>query len=290
MPEFETDGPGPAVHGGDHRPARRRRGSGARHAGTRAAPAATDKAVLHVHGFGDYFFQTAYAECWTYRGLRLLRARPAQVRPVDPRRTRRRTSSPTWREYFAELDEAYRRVTDRDGHDHVVVSAHSTGGLIMPLWADDRSPAAGRRWCSTRRGSTCRASLLLRTVGTKAINQLGARRPYAVIPRNVTGLYARACTRTTRASGTSTSSGSRGVLPRLRRLAAGDPARSRRGCTAVDVAAPVLVLTSGAQLYPPEMGERRPPARTSCSTSSRSAWAPSSAARDVVRIEGARTT
>ena len=35
---------------------------------SRAAGAPTDRAVLHVHGFADYFFQTAYAEWWTDRG------------------------------------------------------------------------------------------------------------------------------------------------------------------------------------------------------------------------------
>lgn len=34
----------------------------------RPAGEATDRAVLHVHGFADYFFQTAYAEWWTERG------------------------------------------------------------------------------------------------------------------------------------------------------------------------------------------------------------------------------
>jgi alpha-beta hydrolase superfamily lysophospholipase len=34
----------------------------------RAAAAQTTKAVLHLHGFADYFFQTGYAEWWTERG------------------------------------------------------------------------------------------------------------------------------------------------------------------------------------------------------------------------------
>lgn len=34
----------------------------------RRAHTTTRKAVLHVHGFADYFFQTAYAEWWNDRG------------------------------------------------------------------------------------------------------------------------------------------------------------------------------------------------------------------------------
>ena len=34
----------------------------------RAAAGPTTKAVLHLHGFADYFFQTAYAEWWNDLG------------------------------------------------------------------------------------------------------------------------------------------------------------------------------------------------------------------------------
>ena len=50
----------------------------------RAAAAPTDKAVLHVHGFADYFFQTEYAEWWNARGYDFYAHRPEEVRPVHP--------------------------------------------------------------------------------------------------------------------------------------------------------------------------------------------------------------
>ena len=43
-------------------------------------------------------------------------------------------------EYFDELDAAWGRIIDRDGHDHVVVTAHSTGGLTLSLWAERAPP------------------------------------------------------------------------------------------------------------------------------------------------------
>ena len=106
----------------------------------RTAGGPTTKAVLHVHGFADYFFQTGYAEWWTERGYDFyaldLRKYGRSLRPHQ---------TPNYvtdlRDYFAELDEAWTRVTERDGHDHVVISAHSTGGLIIALWADERQPA-----------------------------------------------------------------------------------------------------------------------------------------------------
>jgi len=42
------------------------------------------------------------------------------------------------REHFPELDAAHQRITERDGHQQVVVVGHSTGGLIAPLWAHER--------------------------------------------------------------------------------------------------------------------------------------------------------
>src|SRR3954466_7709073 len=87
----------------------------------------TTKAVLYVHGFCDYFFQTAYAEWWTERGYDFyaldLRKYGRSLRPHQ---------TPNYvtdlRDYYPELDEAWQRVTERDEHSHIVLAAHSTGG------------------------------------------------------------------------------------------------------------------------------------------------------------------
>jgi len=101
----------------------------------RRAAEPTGRAVLHVHGFCDYFFQTAYAEWWTERGYDFyaldLRKYGRSLRPHQ---------TPNFvtdlREHFPEIDAAFVRITERDDHDHVVISAHSTGGLIVSLWAN----------------------------------------------------------------------------------------------------------------------------------------------------------
>ena len=149
----------------------------------------TPRAVLHVHGFADYFFQTPAADYWLSRGYDFYALDLRKYgRSLLPHQTPNFITDLT--AYYPELDEAFRRVTARDGHDHVLMSGHSTGGLIIPLWLHDHlAPVAGvvlnAPWLDLQ------GSLLLRTAGTKAIDQIGARRPYLAIPREVSGFYAR---------------------------------------------------------------------------------------------------
>ena len=155
----------------------------------RRAETPTRKAVLHVHGFCDYFFQTAYAEWWNERGYDFyaldLRKYGRSMRPHQ---------TPNYvtdlRQHFPEIDAAYHRVSERDEHDRVVVSAHSTGGLIVSLWANERRHALAGMvlnspWLDMQGGP------LVRGIGTSLIKQVGARRPQQLVPRTVGGHYAR---------------------------------------------------------------------------------------------------
>lgn len=154
----------------------------------RRAAEHTGRAVLHVHGFCDYFFQTAYAEWWNERGYDFyaldLRKYGRSLRPHQ---------TPNFvtdlREHFPEIDAAYLRVAERDGHDHVVMSAHSTGGLIVSLWANERRHALAGMvlnspWLDMQGGP------VMRGVGTTLVKQVGARQPTRVIPRTIEGHYA----------------------------------------------------------------------------------------------------
>jgi len=156
---------------------------------SRCADQPSGKAVLHLHGFCDYFFQTVAADFWVARGYDFyaldLRKYGRSLRPHQTPNFARDLA-----EYQPEIDEAFSRVRLRDGHDHVVLSGHSTGGLIGSLWASQRSaPLAAvvlnSPWLDLN------GSFLLRTAATKAIDQVGARRPYQSIPRSVSGLYGR---------------------------------------------------------------------------------------------------
>jgi alpha-beta hydrolase superfamily lysophospholipase len=156
---------------------------------SRKANRPTTKAVLHLHGFCDYFFQTPAAEFWTERGYDFyaldLRKYGRSLRPHQTP-----NFATDLAEYHPEIDEAYRILTERDGHDHIVLSGHSTGALIGLLWADAGAADLAAVFLNSP-WLDLNGSLWLRTAATKAIDQVGARRPYQSIPRNVSGLYGR---------------------------------------------------------------------------------------------------
>lgn len=220
----------------------------------RPADEPSGRAVLHVHGFSDYFFHTEYAAWWTARGYDFyaldLRKYGRSLRPHQTA-----TYVADLEEYFEELEVAWGLITGRDGHDHVVLSAHSTGGLTTSLWADARRPAALAGLVLNSPWLDFQAGLLLRTVGTVVVKQVGARRPLMEIPRKVDGLYGRSLHRDHDGewdfdltwkpleSFTVTTGWLRAI-----RIGHG---RLQRG---LGVACPVLVLSSGASARPVEMG------------------------------------
>ncbi|MEZ5092691.1 alpha/beta hydrolase [Nocardioides sp.] len=149
----------------------------------------TGGAVLYVHGFCDYFFQTEFAQWWADRGW--------DFYALDLRkygRSLRDHQTPGYIEdvsaYFEELDLAWEAITARDGHDRVMLSAHSTGGLIGSLWADDRDlPLAGTvlnsPWVDMH------GPFWLR-LGSNVVRQLGGYQPRREIPRSVNPWYGHA--------------------------------------------------------------------------------------------------
>jgi alpha-beta hydrolase superfamily lysophospholipase len=216
---------------------------------TRRAAAPTSRAVLHLHGFADYFFQTPAADYWTDRGYDFYALDLRKYgRSLLPHQTPNFVTDLA--EHFTEIDEALVRIKDRDGHDHVIVTAHSTGGLIAPLWADARAPGIAGMVLNSP-WLDLQASLLLRTAGTIAIDQVGARRPYLTIPRAVSGLYAQSLHKDHRGEWDFNLDWKpleswpvyAGWLRAVRRA----HARVHRG---IDAGAPVLVLTSDRSAAP----------------------------------------
>jgi alpha-beta hydrolase superfamily lysophospholipase len=147
----------------------------------------TSRAVLHVHGFADYFFQTGYAEWWNERGYDFYALDLRKYgRSLLPHQTPNFTTD--LHDYYPELDEAWARVTAH--HTHVLLSGHSTGGLTVPLWADDRRAGAegialNAPWFDLQGSTLVRAGL------TPVVAQVAKRAPKRIIPRTVTGFYAR---------------------------------------------------------------------------------------------------
>ncbi len=215
----------------------------------------TGRAVLQVHGFSDYFFQTDYAQWWLDRGYDFyaldLRKYGRSLLPHQ-----RPSYVTDLRDHYAEIDAAWYRITVRDHHERVVVSAHSTGGLTCSLWADLRRPAELTALVLNSPWLDLQGSALMRTIGTAALKGVAARAPGRVIPRTLEGFYARSLhiehggewTFDLRWKPVDSFPVYVGWLAAVRRA----HAKLQAG---LDVPVPVLVLTSDRTTWPREMGE-----------------------------------
>jgi alpha-beta hydrolase superfamily lysophospholipase len=97
-------------------------------------------AVLYLHGFVDYFFQTHLADAFEARGYRFygidLRGYGRSIERGGDRE--HPNFVPEIAVYSADLEAAARVIGQEEGHSELVGMGHSTGGLIMPLWAAKR--------------------------------------------------------------------------------------------------------------------------------------------------------
>ena len=152
-----------------------------------APPATAAAAVIYVHGFSDYFFQKELAEFFTERGFAFY--------ALDLRKCgRSRRDGQTGHYvsdlgmYDAELEAALSIVRDETGGGPVVLSAHSTGGLILPLWLDrlNRKPggSAGVGIAGLVLNSPwfdLQGKPYMRSVGTRLIEAVAKVRPKSII-------------------------------------------------------------------------------------------------------------
>ncbi len=248
-------------------------------------------AVLHVHGFCDYFFQTAMADFYADLGY--------DFYALDLRKCGRSLlphQTPNFcldlGEYFAELDAALDLIRRRDSHQRVIVSGHSTGGLIAPLWAAKHADAGepvldalilNSAWLDLQ------GSFFARTAGTEAINRLGMRRPYAVVPRTVTGVYVETLHRDYRGEWNFDLSWKpRESFPAragwLRAVRAGHRAVHR----GIEVGAPVLSMCSTTSTMPPVWTEEAARTDTVLDVKQIARWSHQLGAHvTVVRVEDA---
>lgn len=98
---------------------------------------ASDTDVLYVHGWSDYFFQTHVADYWRERGARFY--------ALDLRRYGRSLTSDQLPGYVSSLDvydeeieaalELMGHAPDAKNARKLILMGHSTGGLILSLWA-----------------------------------------------------------------------------------------------------------------------------------------------------------
>jgi len=93
------------------------------------------KAVLYIHGYGDYFFQYHLADFYLGEGYNfyaldlrkhgrswLPHQRPCFMKSID--------------EFYEEINKALQKIKDA-GNDFILLNGHSAGGLVSALYADE---------------------------------------------------------------------------------------------------------------------------------------------------------
>jgi alpha-beta hydrolase superfamily lysophospholipase len=155
----------------------------------RRADAPTGTAVLYIHGFVDYFFQTHLADFYTTRGI--------DFYAIDLRKYGRSLAAhqtPNFCTdlscYYEEIDEAIRVIREDDGHDRLLLSGHSTGGLIAALWAHDhRDAGLVDALFLNSAFFDLNESWLLRQVATPVTVRVGRARPKTKLPFGLNPVY-----------------------------------------------------------------------------------------------------
>ena len=154
---------------------------------SRPAEGASRKAVLHVHGFADYFFQTVAADFWVEQGYDFyaldLRKYGRSLRPHHTANYVHDLAA-----YYEELDAAYDEIAG--DHDHVVVSGHSTGGLTVSLWLHDRAHRVAGVFLNAP-WLDMHGDAFTRLLALPVIHRIGRVQPRREVPREVAGSYAR---------------------------------------------------------------------------------------------------
>ncbi|MGO1539487.1 MAG: alpha/beta hydrolase [Leucobacter sp.] len=153
--------------------------------------------VLYVHGWSDYFFQRRVAEFWTNRGARFyaldLRKYGRSLRPGQ---------TPGYigdlKEYDTEIHHALeamlegeRRAGDHQPARSLVLMGHSTGGLVLTLWAN-RHPGIAAALVLNSPWLEFQLSSRIRHL-VRPFVDLGARfKPHEAMPQLDYGFYSRA--------------------------------------------------------------------------------------------------
>ncbi|MEV4200230.1 alpha/beta hydrolase [Micromonospora globbae] len=155
----------------------------------RRADRPTRRAVLYVHGFVDYFFQTHLADFFAERGWDFyaldLRKYGRSLLPHQTPNFCRDLA-----DYFPELDAAAEIIRTDDGHDTLLAVGHSTGGLIVSLWAHARRDA--RIVDGIFLNSPFfdfNAPWVVRRPLVAAVSGLGRRAPHRVVPFGLGTVY-----------------------------------------------------------------------------------------------------
>ncbi|GEL99823.1 alpha/beta hydrolase [Cellulomonas terrae] len=161
-----------------------------RHAPPSAEPLRPSRAILYLHGWSDYFFQTGLAEYWHARG--------AAFYALDLRKYGRSLRPGQTPGYVADLETYDEEIeaaldvvtTDLGARARVMVMGHSTGGLVAALWAN-RHPGELSGLVLNSPWLELQGSSVLRHISAPAVARIARFQPKAPMPNIDPGYYAR---------------------------------------------------------------------------------------------------
>lgn len=161
-----------------------------RHRPPTAEPVRPARAVLYVHGWNDYFFQTGLAEHWHGLG--------AAFYALDLRkygRSIREHQTPNFVEDLATYDEEIGQALDVVAEDlgssaRVMLMGHSTGGLVVSLWAH-RNPGRAAGLVLTSPWLELTGSSVMRTLSAPVVQQMARVQPRIPVITLDPGFYRR---------------------------------------------------------------------------------------------------
>ncbi len=152
------------------------------------APNHSKKAMLYVHGFNDYFFQTELAEKVIENGY--------DFYAIDLRKYGRSylehqkfNNVRSLDEYYPDLDKALQQIKS-EGHTIVLLGGHSQGGLLVSVYASDHPDS--RLFQALYMNSPFyefHLNFMLRTIGIPIVSALGKKFPDKIIQGGFSPLY-----------------------------------------------------------------------------------------------------
>ena len=153
----------------------------------RAGGERSTHAVLYLHGWNDYFFQTHLADVLSAAGFAFY--------ALDLRRYGRSLRLGQLRGFIADLADYDQELTAAvdlitADHEHLTLLGHSTGGLTAALWAADH-PERVHGLMLNSPWLDLQGSAMVRALGAPVIDALGGNRPTTVLRLPDLGYYAR---------------------------------------------------------------------------------------------------
>ncbi|CAM2986227.1 alpha/beta hydrolase [Acinetobacter celticus] len=149
----------------------------------------TNKAVLYIHGFIDYFFQTEMAEQFNQHGFDFyaldLRKYGRSILPHQKYYNIREIA-----EYNAEITQALEIIGAED-HDSVLLCGHSTGGLTTTLYVahHPNHPLIKALWVNSP-FYDFNMNPIKRAVGVPSLSRLAQKFPNLQFPSELNKWYA----------------------------------------------------------------------------------------------------